>query len=387
MTDWKQWAAEHRAALADEDQAACEALADELDAALQADPQCLGVRTDADLGAVLAKAADTAASDAAWAVLAEGLAHRAPLLAGRGWARKPERRRWLIEGWLPEGRIGLLAGKGGSGKSRLALQLAAALAGREGRSGVDWLPGAPPAGPGRITPGRQAPVVIASWEDELDELRRRRYWMHHRDGGNLSWAAPSAGKADALHAVDMRRLGSLWGPDAGQHTSTTAHLLETGRWLRRYCESLGARLLVVDPLAAAYGSNENDRGLVRAFMADWDGWASQARCSVLLVAHPPKADGAAWSGSTDWHAAARYLWTLGLERTGGRTRAKGPPPHGWRLKLSKSNYGPAGNECWLRGLGRGWDGWERCEAVESWLSIRDQANGGVADDGATAIDF
>lgn len=39
------------------------------------------------------------------------------------WTGDPEPRRWLVPGWLPAGRVALLAGPGGSGKSLLALQL------------------------------------------------------------------------------------------------------------------------------------------------------------------------------------------------------------------------------------------------------------------------
>ena len=40
----------------------------------------------------------------------------------------PPPRRWLVKDWLPAGRVTLLAGQGGIGKSRLALQLAAGIA-------------------------------------------------------------------------------------------------------------------------------------------------------------------------------------------------------------------------------------------------------------------
>ena len=34
---------------------------------------------------------------------------------------------WLVEDWLPSGRVSMLTGEGGAGKSRLALQLAAGI--------------------------------------------------------------------------------------------------------------------------------------------------------------------------------------------------------------------------------------------------------------------
>ena len=130
---------------------------------------------------------------------------------------------------------------------------------------------------------------------------------------------------------DMAGHGPLWAPtqDGSRHTSTMGELTGTGHALRRDCARLHATLLVVDPLAAAYACNENDRGLVRAFMSDWDGWARRIGCTVLLVAHPSKAS-PEYSGSTDWHAAARAVWTLGKEEA-----ASGPET---KLACLKTNY-------------------------------------------------
>jgi len=79
-------------------------------------------------------------------------------------------REWLIPDWLPAGRIGLLTGEGEKGKSLLALQLAAHMA----AGGGLWL--------GRgikevMPPVSDGVVVIAHWEDEAEEIRRRLGWI------------------------------------------------------------------------------------------------------------------------------------------------------------------------------------------------------------------
>ena len=114
-----------------------------------------------------------------------------------------------------------------------------------------------------------------------------------------------------------------------------------GEWTRHYCETHKVRLLVVDPLAAAYACNENDRGLVRAFMANWDGWARNTGCAVLIISHPPKS-ASDYSGSTDWHAAARAVWTLGT----ADTELGVPAP---RLDCLKNSYGTPNRQYWLSG--------------------------------------
>ena len=43
------------------------------------------------------------------------------------WATPPPVRKWLVADWLPDARIAMLTGAGGSGKSQLCLQLANAL--------------------------------------------------------------------------------------------------------------------------------------------------------------------------------------------------------------------------------------------------------------------
>ena len=83
------------------------------------------------------------------------------------WTAPAPAREWLIPEWLPASRVCLLSGPGAVGKSRLALQLAVAVA-----SGVRvWLKSGPPL---TLPGGRAGGAVIASWEDEPDELGERK---------------------------------------------------------------------------------------------------------------------------------------------------------------------------------------------------------------------
>ena len=230
-------------------------------------------------------------------------------------------RRWVVRDVLPAGRVALLTGEGGVGKSRLALQLAAGVA-SGGDEGV-WIGGAA----GSLTlgdaVGAGSAVVFASWEDEPEEFERR---LHELSGCGAPWVSPDA--LAKLTVVDMVGEGPLWGPLPGRHIATVAGLTVLGERLRRLCEAEDARLLVVDPLAAAYAADENARGLVRAFVSDWDAWGRAQDCAVLILAHPPKTPGVSYAGSTDWHGAARALWNLQPDGSGGST-----------LEFVKGNYG------------------------------------------------
>ncbi len=262
--------------------------------------------------------------------------------------RCPEGTSWLVEGWLPVGRVGLLTGTGGAGKSRLALQLCLGLAAARG----DWLPSfdlipteepvlpiLPDANPVRC--------VIASWEDDPETIMRRAYRMGRKwdtyaqeeTVGPLPWVTQKVG--NRIACVDLAGCGPLWGPteEGSRHVSTVGELTEAGRRVRREAQDWGAGLLVIDPLAAAYGGDENVRPLVRAFMADWEAWARDTGCAVLIIAHPPKGGASGYSGSTDWQAAARFLWIL--------ESVEGTDPPRMELRLEKSNYAIAGESVHL----------------------------------------
>ena len=260
----------------------------------------------------------------------------------------PAAREWIVKGWIPAGRVSMLTGEGGRGKSKLALMLAAELARQGSRDiaapegGGRWMPGGPElgiAGP--------APVVFASWEDERDEVLRR---LHDWPGAQHN--TPTVLKerlGDRLAYLDMSERGPIWAPTGSGHTSNLGAITRAGTQLRAECQRRGAKLLILDPLAAAYACNENDRALVRGFLADWNGWAARIGCAVLIVAHPPKT-GEGYSGSTDWRNAVRALLVLDEgkdskeENKRDRLRAdkmsyaKRPPP--WR---SRTGHGGGPN--------------------------------------------
>ena len=235
---------------------------------------------------------------------------------------------WLVDGWLLWGRTALLAGDGGLGKSRLALRLAAGVASGD----PDWLGGITTAEGARrrlLEVASPANVVIASWEDDLDENDRRlaAIGKHGATEGRIKFA-------------DMADHGPLWAPLRSGHVSSLASLTLAGEKLRAYAESVEATLLVVDPLAAAYAGDENVRGLVRAFLSSWDAWARRSGCAVLMIGHTPKT-ASPTSGSTDWRNAVRCLWSMEYQYPPKATsRAMTEERAVLLLECEKRNYGP-----------------------------------------------
>ena len=284
----------------------------------------------------------------------------------------PPPREWLVDAWLPANRVSLFWGIAGSGKSRLALQLAAGMAsgGGEDRRWVDNPGGLMPLG--RTVPaGRGLTVVFCSWEDESEEFGRRFSAIHHPDKAH--WVTPD--RTSALYITNLAGRGPLWSPEQGRHTSTLAELTDAGAAVRRAAERMGAQLLVLDPLAAVYAANENDRGLVRSFVADWDAWAQEAKCAVLLLAHPNKEGNQ--SGSTDWRGACRSVWEL-VQQLHGPQPQKGEPDnrtHEWKLELGKSNYGPRPPALLLKWDGTRGERWRIEGLWEDPAGIRGNQNG------------
>lgn len=244
---------------------------------------------------------------------------------------------WLVKGWMPDATLSVLTGAGGAGKSRIALQLAAAVATGaerfiETESGAAMLSG--PKAPELLDAG---PVVFAAWETRLLAWQNRLAAVCGQGAQRAERIRRLCGR---LHYVNMRPEGGLWGAEQGAHTSTTGYWLDGGAALLSYAAAARARLLVIDPLAAAFVQNENDRALVRAFLSALDQWAEDHGCAVLIISHPPKAD-SAQSGSTDWRNGVQAVWTLetALVRDEEGKRPL-PAPGGERvLQVDKLNEG------------------------------------------------
>ena len=184
---------------------------------------------------------DRAALDAVRDVLTrmDEVAAEAPI-PWTTWAEHPDPpspRRWLVRDWLPAGRVALLTGPGGVGKSRLVLQLAAGIASGGGQ-GDAWIdtPDTDTLRLGSASSTGGDCVVYASWEDEPEEIYRR---LAQVSGDGAPWVTPD--RLRGLHLVDMAGMGPIWAPGAGRHISTIAAITPAGQRLRRHCEEHAAQ--------------------------------------------------------------------------------------------------------------------------------------------------
>lgn len=275
-------------------------------------------------------------------------------LPGETWkAADPPPRDWLIPDWIPAGRLAAVYGTGASGKSMMALQIAAAV-----------MHGGPPLRPAAAVKDKDGliadhkilqpvpetstgKVLWLTWEDEIDEIVRRWRMAYHAGAIGIPYPDPSK-----LTLVDMRAVGgALWEPKNRGHFGTGAAWSTAGR---RFVKTLADhKFAIVDPLAAAYASSEIERALVRAFTSAIDGAAEEAGCAVLLIAHPSvsgKDRGS--SGSTDWQASVRAHFVLeSSDETAhvfdGDDAKKPTAAEAYRIVNAKQSYAVDGGWLWL----------------------------------------
>ena len=194
--------------------------------------------------------------------------------------------RFVWDGYAPRGVVTLLGAHGGTGKSTIALMLAAAVA-----TGRELF--------GLATDA--APVVFASFEDGAHIVRHRLAHICQ------CWDINPAELA-ALHIVDGTANPELFaceGRGPGDVTPAYGELLAL-------VQQTGAGLVVVDNASDAYGGDEIQRRQVRAFMRSLAVIAREGDAAVLLLAHVDKgtsrkerSDTEGYSGSTAWHNSAR----------------------------------------------------------------------------------
>ena len=149
---------------------------------------------------------------------------------------------WLVKDWMPDATLSVLSGTADAGKSRIALQIAVAVAtGAEHfiqtESSAAMLSGI--KAPVLLATG---PVVFAAWETGLLVWQNRLAAVCGQGADRAERIRQLAGQ---LHYVDMRSEGGLWGAAQGAHTSTIGSWIEGGKALLDYTAQ--ARLLIIDP--------------------------------------------------------------------------------------------------------------------------------------------
>lgn len=182
----------------------------------------------------------------------------ATLQGGRLADVEPEDVRWLWPGRIPFGKLTVLDGDPGLGKSLLTLDLAARLS-----RGTDLPDG---------TPLEAGTSVILTAEDGLADTVRPRL---------------DAMRADALNVYGFT--AALLNGNGAAPITLPDHL----ELLRRKVKELGARFVVIDPLMAYLSSDVNSRvdHDVRRVLSPVAEFAEDTGAAILVVRHLNKATG------------------------------------------------------------------------------------------------
>jgi archaellum biogenesis ATPase FlaH len=175
----------------------------------------------------------------------------------------PERVAWLWSGYIPLGKVTVLDGDPGLGKSLTTLDLAARVT-----TGSTMPDG---------TPGIQGGVVLLSAEDDLADTIRPR----------LDAAGADLSKVVALDAV------TATDPDTGEANERPVYLPGDLPSLKEAITANEAKLVVIDPLMAFLEGDVNahrDQDVRRA-LRPLTTLAQETGAAVLIVRHLNKAPG------------------------------------------------------------------------------------------------
>jgi len=228
--------------------------------------------------------------------------------------REPPEREWAIEHWLGMGYTTLLVGQGGIGKTLIAQQLASALA-----TGISFLSEV------------RKPRTVLMWccEDDHDELWRRQRAIARWLGASLDdfvgrlIVQPRQGLDNALFSSEFGR--PMWTP-----------LIEE---LREQAADYCAEVVILDNVGQVFGGNENDRHHVTSFCNGIAGAAPG--CATMMLAHPGRALGSEFSGSSAWENAVRMRLYLGTKLPDAKQQDEADDDDGDGVRFlakRKSNY-------------------------------------------------
>jgi putative DNA primase/helicase len=224
--------------------------------------------------------------------------HREVVLT-RASSLRPEPVHWLWNEWIARGKLHLIAGAPGTGKTTISLGVAATIS-----SGGSW------------PDGTKAPigeVLVWSGEDDPADVIVPRL-------------AAAGANLDRIHIV------SGIDEDGRKHPFDPAKDFDA---LAQTARKLQPALLILDPIIAVVAGNAHQNGEVRRALQPVVDFASAMRCAVLGVTHFSK-------GTQGRDPTERVTGSIGfaaLARVVMATAAPPEPGAARRLVRTKSNIG------------------------------------------------
>ncbi len=204
--------------------------------------------------------------------------------------------KWLWEGRIALGKLTLIVGDPGEGKSFLTLDLSSRVS-----RGIAW-----PDGNGKAPLGG---VVLLSGEDDIADTIKPR----------LVAAGADCTKIRALRGIKSKDSGGDYQRELDLQRDLD--VIEQAVATTDDC-----RLLIVDPIGAYLGKTDSHNNAeVRGVLAPLSELASKYGAAVVAVHHFRKSEGAAKhrvTGSLAFTAAARSVWAVTADRDDQTGRRK-----------------------------------------------------------------
>ena len=261
---------------------------------------------------------------------------------GRFMNMEPPPMRWVLDGFLPAGVVGLLAATGGVGKSYLAYTL-----------GFSVATGCPFAG---FDVGEEGSFLYFAAEDDEAELHRRgrRILEHYRkvNGWSVMADAMVAERLHVISRVGENNLLTAKGGDGEVYiTPLVDRIVETANQLPQL------RLIVIDPVTRFRGGKAKDEDDTTRFVQALEVICKATGATVLATAHVTKAsiqDGGGQEVVRNSSALVDGVrWAATIQRL------REDQAHSWgvekedahnyfRLEVPKSNYTSDFGGMWLR---------------------------------------
>lgn len=264
-------------------------------------------------------------------------------LGDRAWPEgNPKPRRWLLmrrtteqegreqgaplaHGFLPLGKVGMLAAAGGAGKTMALAQLAVSVA-----TGLPWL------GHYTVPAESRGPVLLALGEEDEEEVQRRLYDI--RKGLGLS-EAPEAWAALKRNLMILPLAGVPVQLVSAQGKDKRPEETQAFQELRRRIEGAGVdwKLLVLDPLSRWAGpETETDNFAATRFVAAVESLTQvRGNPTVLLAHHTTKAARRGLDAGEATAARGASALTDGVRWVANLLKPEGSP---LSLSLVKTNY-------------------------------------------------
>jgi hypothetical protein len=219
----------------------------------------------------------------------------------------PPNQEYLLRPLIPLGKVGLIFGAGGIGKSLVALMLCLLVATR-GRFGEVVLGGF-------TVLGSQVPLeaagasIFLTLEDDTAEVHRRIVGL---DPEGRRHGAPCY----VIPATDLPAFDPVLVVPDGRRAALTAFAQDgLDRLLRTVADRAGepVRLLVLDPAGDFLNADENDATFVKRLMRHLRNIAHRHACTIILLGHVAKGvdvNNPTMRGSSAWIANSRFAYAL-----------------------------------------------------------------------------